>query len=275
MSRALDALAERAKAGEQEALEGLVRGLQDPLYRLALRFVGDPEGARDATQEVLILVVTQLSTFRGESAVTTWAYRVASRHLLRQKKRARRTRFATIEAQLGQPANAIEPALLASVEERYLEEELFLSCTQAMLRALDAEQRIAFILGAILELDAHEAAAVLEISEPTFRKRLSRARRALDAFVSKSCGVANERAPCRCRFQVNHAHRQGRLDPGHLRYAAAGSSTSLEALRAAGELARVKRSLELYRAQPAFPAPPTFVARLRETLERARTLSLS
>lgn len=275
MSGLLDGLAARAKAGDQDALEGLVRGLQDPLYRLALRFLGDPEAARDATQEVSILVVTQLSTFRGESAVTTWAYRVASRHLLRHKKRARRARFESIEAELGQPENAIEPGLLATVEDRYLEEELFLSCTQAMLRALDAEQRIAFVLGAILELDAREAAAVLEISEPAFRKRLSRARSTLDAFVSKNCGVANERAPCRCRFQVSHAHRQGRLDPLHLRYAAAGTQTSLETLRAAGELARVKRSLELYRAQPAFTTPVSFSAQLRAILEGARTLSVS
>jgi len=275
MSPTLDELARRAQTGEREALEGLVRGLQTPLYRLALRFLGHPEAARDATQEVLILVITQLSSFRGDSAVNTWAYRVASRHLLRQKKRDRRSRFELLEAHLAQPANAIEPALLETAEDRLLEEELFLGCTQAMLRALDPPQRIAFVLGAVLELEASEAAAVLEVSEVTFRKRLSRARSTLDAFVSKNCGVANSGARCRCAFQVNHAHRQGRLDPAHLRYALPTTQTSLEALRAAGEIARVKRSLELYRAQPAFEAPEDFSLRLREMLESARTLSVS
>jgi len=275
VSGQLDALAERAKNGEREALEGLVRGLQDPLYRLALRFLGHPEAARDATQEVLIVVITQLSSFRGDSAVMTWAYRVASRHLLRQRKRDKRDRFEPLDAQLGQPENAIEPALLETAEDRVLEEELFLGCTQAMLRALEPSQRIAFVLGAVLELEASEAASVLEVSEPTFRKRLSRARSTLDAFVSKNCGVANAAARCRCAFQVNHAHRQGRLDPAHLRYAVPAKQTSVEALRAVGEIARVKRSLELYRAQPRFDAPEDFSARLREMLESARTLSLS
>jgi len=275
MSRELDELAERAQNGERQALERLLRGLQDPLYRLALRFLGHPEAARDATQEVLILVITQLSSFRGESAVTTWAYRVASRHLLRQKRRAKRARFDSLEAQLGQPENAIEPVLLETAEDRVLEEELFLGCTQAMLRALEPAQRIAFVLGAVLELEASEAAAVLEITEPTFRKRLSRARSTLDAFVSRNCGVANSAARCRCAFQVNHAHRQGRLDPAHLRYAVPVKQTSVEALRAVGEIARVKRSLELYRAQPRFDAPEDFSARVREMLESARTLSLS
>jgi len=275
MSHSLDELARRAQAGERAALEGLLRGLQGPLYRLALRFLGHPEAARDSTQEVLILVITQLSSFRGESAVSTWAYRVASRHLLRQKKRDKRSRFERLEAQLAQPANAIEPALLETAEDRVLEEELFLGCTQAMLRALDPAQRMAFVLGAVLELEASEAAAVLEISEPTFRKRLSRARSTLDAFVSKNCGVANHAARCRCAYQVNHAHRQGRLDPLHLRYALPTNRTSLETLRAVGEIARVKRALELYRAQPTFHAPEDFSTRVREMLDSARALSLS
>jgi len=271
----LDALAELARGGDRDALEGLVRGLQHPLYRLALRFLGYPEPARDATQEVLILVITQLSAFRGESSVTTWAYRVATRHLLRQRKRLKRNSFEALEAVLGQPANEIESGALATAEERLLEEEIFLGCTQAMLRALDAPQRIAFVLGAILELEASEAAAILEITEPTFRKRLSRARSTLDAFVAKNCGVANHAARCRCAHQVNYAVGQGRLDPQRLRYAEPISKTSLEALRAFGELNQVRRSLELYRAQPEPRAPEDFAESVRHMLESARTLSMS
>lgn len=272
----LDAWAERARAGDKQALEELVRGLQTPLYRLALRFLGHPEQARDATQEVLILVITQLSTFRGEASVTTWAYRVASRHLLRQRRRGRKATFESlVEDDLGQPPNAIAPELLASAEERLLEEEVFLGCTQAMLRALDKSQRLAFVLGAILELEAGEAALVLDISPVAFRKRLSRARETLDAFVAKYCGVANAAAPCRCAYQVNHGYEEGRLNPEKLRYAVSTPRTSLEALRAFGDIQRVRRSLELYRAQPEFRAPEDFAARLRETIEGATALTLS
>jgi RNA polymerase sigma factor (sigma-70 family) len=163
----LDQLAARAKTGDREALERLVRGLQDTIYRLALRFLTHPEPARDATQEILILIITQLSSFRGDSAVTTWAYRVGVRHLLRARKTARRFRFEQLGAELGQPANEIEPAVLETAEARLLEEEIFLGCTQAMLRALDPPQRIAFVLGSLLVLEATEAAAVLENQEST------------------------------------------------------------------------------------------------------------
>jgi len=67
--------------------------------------------------------------------------------------------------------------------------------------------------------------------------------------------------------RAEHANREGRLDPAHLRYALPTTQTSLEALRAVGEIAHVKRSLELYRAQPAFEAPEDFSARLREVSE--------
>jgi RNA polymerase sigma factor (sigma-70 family) len=271
----LDELATLAQSGDRAALEGLVRGLQDSMYRLSLRFLSHPDHARDATQEILILVITQLSAFRAESAVSTWAYRVATRHLLRQRKEERKFRFETLEADLSQPPNAIEPATLATAEERLLEEEIFLGCTQAMLRALDAPLRITFVLGAILELEASEGAAVLEITEVAFRKRLSRARGTLDAFVAEHCGVANPAAPCRCAFQVNHAIRKGRMDPLRFRYASASTKTGLEALRAHGEIKQVRRALELYRAQPAFAAPEDFAARVRAMLESASSLTVS
>jgi RNA polymerase sigma factor (sigma-70 family) len=269
----LDQLAARAQAGEREALEGLVRGLQDPLYRLALRFLTHPEPARDATQEILILVMTQLSSFRGDSSITTWAYRVGVRHLLRARQNARRFRFEQLEAVLGQPANEIDGAALETAEARLLEEEIFLGCTQAMLRALDPPQRIAFVLGSLLELDAAEAAAVLEIPEATFRKRLSRARAALDDFIAKHCGLASSNARCHCAHQVNYAIKQGRLNPAQLRYATPTRQTSVEALQALGEIKQARRSLELYRAQPAFKAPEDFAAKVRTMLDGAVALS--
>ena len=271
----LDELARRAQQGDRAALEALLRGLQDPLYRLALRFLGLAEPARDATQEILILVITQLSTFRGESAVCTWAYRVASRHLLRERKQTRRFTFEALEASLSQPPNEIDPDLLASAEDRLLQEELFLGCTQAMLNSLDVPQRIAFVLGAILDLEASECALVLEISEVAFRKRLSRARSTLDAFVAKQCGVANPENACRCAFQVNYARSQGRLDPLRFRFAQATDQTSLEALHTFGEIKRVRRSLELYRAQPVARAPEDFAEHVRAMIESVRTLSVS
>ncbi|WP_437800778.1 RNA polymerase sigma factor [Sorangium sp. So ce693] len=267
----LDALAIRACAGDREALEALVRGLQDPLFRLARRFLGHPEDARDATQEILILIVTKLSTFRGESSISTWAYRVACRHLLRARATYRRLTFEQlVDEDLAKAPNAIGAEVLESAEARLLEEEVFLRCTQAMLQALDRPLRIAYVLGGICELESTDAAYALGITEAAFRKRLSRARAALDAFVSKHCGVANPANPCRCAFQVNHNVALGRLNPRGLVHAKPTERTSLEALQALGEIRAVRRSLELYRAQPAFTSPEDLAARVRSMIAIGR-----
>ena len=68
--------------GDKEALERLVEAVQPLVYRLALRFFGNPADAEDASQEALIQIVTRLDRFSGRSAFTTWAYSVATRRFL-------------------------------------------------------------------------------------------------------------------------------------------------------------------------------------------------
>ncbi|HET9957041.1 MAG TPA: RNA polymerase sigma factor [Polyangiaceae bacterium] len=272
----LHALADAAKAGDRRALEALVRALQGSLYRVALRFLGHPAHAQDATQEILILIVTRLGTFRGESTLQTWAYRIATRHLFRQRRTARQVTFESlVEEDLAKPPNQVDPLALASADQRLLEEEVFVGCTQAMLQALDPPLRMAFVLGAILELEASDAAAALEISEPAFRKRLSRAREALDNFVSRHCGVANPANACRCAYQINHNLQKGRLNPTQLRFALPAARKNPDALRTFGDIQRVRTALELYRSQPEFQAKEDFAQRLRELIESAPTLSSS
>src|SRR5262245_18224704 len=84
----LTGLALAARDGDRAALEALCQQVQQPMYRLALRFCGDPHDAQDATQEVLISLVTQLGSFEGRSKFTTWAYKVAVRQLMRTTRRA-------------------------------------------------------------------------------------------------------------------------------------------------------------------------------------------
>lgn len=74
------------KAGGRAALEELVGRHQSWIYNLALRMVHHPADAEDATQEILIKLLTRLSTFDGRSALRTWLYRVAINHLLNMKR---------------------------------------------------------------------------------------------------------------------------------------------------------------------------------------------
>jgi RNA polymerase sigma factor (sigma-70 family) len=78
----LEALVEKARTGDRDGLERLVEQIQRPVYNLALRMLWHPADARDATQDILIRVVTHLGTFRGDSRVLTWVFRVAANYLI-------------------------------------------------------------------------------------------------------------------------------------------------------------------------------------------------
>ena len=84
----LEDIARQAIDGDREALEGLVRALQGDVYGLALRMLWNREDAEDATQEILIRIVTRLSQFDFRSRLKTWAYRVAVNYILDIKKSA-------------------------------------------------------------------------------------------------------------------------------------------------------------------------------------------
>ncbi len=77
----------RAVDGDKAALEEVIRLLSDPLYRLALRMAWRPADAEDATQEILIRVVTRLASWRGEARLLTWAYRIGVNYLLNLRRK--------------------------------------------------------------------------------------------------------------------------------------------------------------------------------------------
>jgi len=60
--------------GDRQALEGLIVSVQDLVYNLALKMLLFPEDAKDASQEILIRVITHLSTFKGKSSFKTWVF---------------------------------------------------------------------------------------------------------------------------------------------------------------------------------------------------------
>src|SRR6201984_639529 len=88
-------LVERARNGERAALEKLVLRHQAWIYNIAVRMVFRPQDAEEVTQEVLVKVITKLSTFKGESTFRPWLYRIAANHVLNMKRRWAETRKTT------------------------------------------------------------------------------------------------------------------------------------------------------------------------------------
>ena len=86
MNEELQALVDKATSGDKTALETLIVNVQDIVFNLSLRMLGTFADAEDATQDILLKMITHLSSFRGDSAFTTWVFRIAANHLKNYKK---------------------------------------------------------------------------------------------------------------------------------------------------------------------------------------------
>lgn len=250
----LEQLARSAVAGDRAAVTEIVRTLQPDVYALALRMLWHPQDAEDATQEILVRVVTRLAQFDFKSRLKTWVYRVATNHLLDVKKSCverQKLSFTSFADDLAEGLASDGPA---DHERSLLTEEVKIGCTLGMLQCLDRPHRIAYVLGEILELPAPEAAEALDMDPAAFRKRLQRARDAIEAFTRAHCGIASMDAACACHRRVSAAIRLGRVDPGAPQFART-SSSFVEARALIQRVEHAKRTLELQRSlSPRGPA---------------------
>ena len=147
------ALLMRVRSGNREALEELVPRHQAWIYNIAVRMVYHPQDAEDATQEILIKLLTRLSSFEGRSSFRTWLYRIVVNHVLNMKRGRLEPPMLTFACyghglektpDLDLPDQRTVPS-----DVRLLVDEARIGCTSGMLLCLDREQRLIYILGEI------------------------------------------------------------------------------------------------------------------------------
>lgn len=266
MNQDIDDLAIEAKNGSKQALEKLVFLVQDRVYNLATRMLVNPEDAYDATQEILILIITKLSTFKGESQFNTWLYRVATNYLLNAKKVKARELGLSFEMFKADLENGLVDETPAA-DDLVLLNELRVSCTMAMLLCLDLNHRIAYILGDILEFEHVEAANIMEISPQNYRKRLSRARSKVVEFTSSSCGIVNSNAKCSCPKRLPAALACDRVDLRNNRHTVEGAESYNEVLAKVRKLEGNLKTLKLQISMPQPKCPPNLSVKISDLIE--------
>ena len=216
-----------AAEGDKGALEQLLTGVQDLVFNLSLRMLGTIHDAEDASQEILIRVMTNLASFRGESAFTTWVFRIAVNHL----KNYRKSMFAQHPLSFEYYGEDIVsgkekdiPDLTMGVDRNLLEQELKLSCTNVMLQCLDADSRCIYILGTMFRVDSRLAAEILDLSPEAYRQRLSRIRKKMAGFLEEYCGLSGK-GVCSCGKRVSYAIASHRMNPEKPEYTSLKENT--------------------------------------------------
>ena len=184
MSDADKKLARRASRGDVGAFSGLVQEHSGLVYRVALRVLGARD-AQDASQEVWVRVWRNIGNFRGDSAFTTWLYRITMNTCLslRQKESRREQRQYDGEMPfLAEPGGGdADPEASALNAER--REEI-----EAALEHVRDDHRAALVLRHMEGLSYAEIAEVLDVPDGTAKGWVSRGRAAMLVALSKENG---------------------------------------------------------------------------------------
>lgn len=156
----------RAQEGDVRAFEALARRHQAALYRLAVRVMGEETEAEDALQEALLDAWRRIGRFRGESAFSTWMYRVVTNRCLGMLRRRRPVPVARVD----------DSATAPDSPERSAEVDAGMAALGRALQGLRDELRVCWVLRELEGLGYAEIAQITGASEDAVRGRIHRAR---------------------------------------------------------------------------------------------------
>ena len=177
-------LLERLKSGDEGALTDLADAYSSKIYQLAFRYLRNKEDAEEITQDVLFKVYRKVGAFRGDSALSSWIYRITFNAAMSRLRTARYQRSQDEDRQAS--PNESDTATSASrsfdvadwsdlADERVLRSQLRQRVFRAIL-ALPAIYRAPVMLRDIHGMSTEEASALLRVKDQTLKSRLHRGR---------------------------------------------------------------------------------------------------
>ena len=173
-------LAARARDGDQDAFEQLVRDNEKRIYTLALRMTGSREDALDLAQDAFFQAWKALSTFQGESSFATWLYRLASNACIDFLRREKRRRSLSMTVSLDDEENG--PVQVADQQlqpQEAVERSERRRALERGLASLPDHHRQVLIMRELSGLSYQEIAQVLDLDLGTVKSRIARARLSL------------------------------------------------------------------------------------------------
>ena len=175
-------LVEGLRTGEESAYEALISRFQQPVYSLVYRLMSDPSDASDVVQEVFLKVFRNIGSFRGNSSLKTWVYRIAVNEAYNHRRwfsRHRRKEVGLEDEDDGArtycevlPDHGQSPFDVTSTNETH-------ALIEEALQSVNPAFRSAVVLRDLEDLSYEEIAEVLQLSLGTVKSRILRGREAL------------------------------------------------------------------------------------------------
>ena len=200
-SLADSALVDRARQGESAALGELLDRHRRPLLAYVYRMTAHWDDAQDLVQDVQVRALESLPRFRGEAKFQTWLFGIATHVCLDHLRR--KTRWP-LEAQIEGERETVSSdeksaglkALISQPDFIFEIREHIAFCFTCIARSLEPEAQAALVVREVLGFSNEESAAILGVSEPVFRHRLSGARRHMAESYEGLCALINKQGVC-------------------------------------------------------------------------------
>lgn len=173
------ALVERCRTGDLGAFEEIYRAHSGRLYSLALRMVGNPADAEDLLQEIFLSAHRKLEGYRGDAALGTWLYRLATNHCL-DHLRSRANKASQITGTIDDEIGLSDAGTRSIAERTVARMDL-----ERALAQLPEGARAAFVLHDVEGLEHREVAEVLGVAEGTSKSQVHKARLKLRALLGR------------------------------------------------------------------------------------------
>ena len=182
---------EALRGGDRDQFARLVDAYSGPIYRLALKMLGNAQDAEDVLQNTFLKAFQHLGGFEGRSSLSTWLYRIAANEALMLLRKKRPEDVLTDLAPEENPDDDYAP--LQFTDWCCLPEEEFLTseskaALDAAVQRLPEGMRIVFVLRDIQGLSIQETSQVLDLTETAVKTRLLRARLRLREELSSYYG---------------------------------------------------------------------------------------
>lgn len=186
-------LIDRMQSGESAAVAELASTYAPRIQQLALRYVRNWEDAEEVTQDVLMKVYRKIGAFRGDSALSSWIYRITFNTAMSRLRSSRASRMVEVQKPEGSGIDRTEPTILEPVDwssladDHVLRTEMRSQLIEALAH-LPTVYRVPVILRDIQGLSTEEASAVLKVKPQTLKSRLHRGRLILREHLADFAG---------------------------------------------------------------------------------------
>lgn len=175
-------LLRRACKGGVQAFEELMQSHESRIYAIALRMMGNREDAQDCAQEAMVRIYRAMGSFKGQSALATWIYRITMNTCLDELRRRKARKVTSLDSLVD---NGWSPTDTGDTpEEHGLRVEKQNALNQA-IQSLPDDMRAAIILRDVKGYSYDEIASILDANVGTIKSRISRGREKLREILSK------------------------------------------------------------------------------------------